>query len=228
MSHGHNAEFLKDPKAYLGAVTVLTVGSIYKGFDPNVPRDKVYMDLVLLDSGMKSGTKLVRADFRAEPEGDAPIEGGWIPYIAEGTVNADPAKLPALRLPDGRPRFVFTGAMNGCSLVLANGPDGKYGIHYPNSKGAPVGFPHLKTGGFTYVKSVDYYDLKHPAQGFYGTAQGVDPAQAASAAGNDTGWFNTFACFHHDGLWKILAQPQFAWQQGTEFRARTTGEVIEL
>ncbi len=147
MSFGHNKEFLKNPVAYLGGITVVTVGTQFSpsvdGFKTQESKSPIYMDLVSTDTGMKSGSKQARADFSLTSRGgDSDIVAGWIPYVDEGTVNGDSAKLPALELPaSGNPVFAFTGAMNGCSLVLATKGSKNRGIHVPNSKQATLGFP---------------------------------------------------------------------------------------
>ena len=84
---------------------------------------------------------------------------GYVPYIPEGTCLGGTA-LPKVQLdPHGSPKFVFTGAMNGCSLVIANDAAGNlWGVHYPNSNGEKQGFPMLardqlvlaKSSGLTY------------------------------------------------------------------------------
>jgi hypothetical protein len=228
MSHGHNAEFLKDPKAYLGNITIHNVTSGFKGFKPEEPQARIYMDLVAISTG--GAGKAARVDFSNTPIGDAPIEGGWIPYISEGLIGSDHSKLPFLELPaGGSPRFVFTGAMNGCSLVMASKGGKNWGIHQPNSKAATQAFPLLVAAGFTYVKSVDFYQLGQLAQGSYGTQVGVDRTAASRAAGNDTGWFNTFAFFlYTGGVWRIIAQPQFAWFEGSTYKARSNGAILEV
>lgn len=230
MSHGHNAEFLKNPKAYLGGITILNVSSVIKGFKADEPQARIYMDLVSVNTGVSGGVKSARVDYANTPIGDAPIEAGWVPYISEGLVGSDHSKLPSLELPaGGSPRFVFTGAMNGCSLVMAT-KSGKYwGIHQPNSKAATQAYPLLTAAGFTYVKSVDYYELGQLTQGCYGTKVGVDSTEASRAAGNASGWFNTFAFFYYTGgVWRIIAQPQFAWFEGSTYKARTAGAILEV
>ncbi len=230
MSFGHNAEFLKDPKAYLGGITILNVTSNFKGFKPDEPQARIYMDLVSVSTGVGGGGKAARVDFANTPIGDASIEAGWIPYISEGLVGSDHSKLPFLELPaGGNPRFVFTGAMNGCSLVMATKTGKNWGIHQPNSKAATQAYPLLATAGFTYVKSVDYHQLDQLTQGSYGTKVGVDRTEASRAAGNATGWFNTFAFFYFTGgVWRIIAQPQFAWFEGSTYKARTNGAILEV
>jgi hypothetical protein len=239
MSHGHNTEFLKDPLAYLRSVTVLTVGTQFfpsiDGFKTQVAKSPINMDLITLDSGVKSGSKMSRADFCLQGKGgDSDIVAGWIPYVDEGTVNQDIGKLPALELPPGgTPKFAFTGAMNGCSLVLATKGGKNYGIHVPNSSQAKNGNPALTQAGYTYVKSIDYFQLGQLRQGHYGTKIG------ASRDAPGGGWYNTFAFFYFDnGGWTIVAQPQIVTLQGlgsdtksgagVSYVAKTSGDIIQI
>lgn len=237
MSSGHNKEFLKDPAAYLGGITILTIGTQFLpsegAFQPLVSKALVYMDLVATDSGIKSGKKQGRADFSLNAGSDSAIAGGWIPYIAENTVNNDNGKLPVQELPvNGVPKFCFTGAMNGCSLVLATKGGKSYGIHVPNSKQATQGYPVLQQLGYQHVKSLDYYELSQRTQGHYGTKTG------ASREAPGGGWYNTFAFFIFDnGAWNIMGQPQIVTQEGlgdmtkaaissVKFVGTTNGAVI--
>lgn len=236
MSHGHNKEFLKDPAGYLGGITILTVGTQFLpnqgAFQPQAAKGLVYMDLVATDSGATSGTKQGRADFSLNAGSDLAIAGGWVPYVDEGTVNGDAAKLPVQELPvNGVPKFCFTGAMNGCSLVLASKGGKNYGIHVPNSSQAKQGYPVLQKLGYQHVKSLDYFELSQRVQGHYGTKVG----ESCDAPGG--GWYNTFAFFIFDGgTWKIMAQPQIVTQvgldaitksgAGVKFVGTTNGGVI--
>ena len=239
MSHGHNGEFLKYPIAYLGSITVVTVGTQFHpsvdGFKTQESKPLVYMNLVSTDSGLKSGSKQARADFSLQSRGgDSDIAGGWIPYVDEGAVNLDANKLPALELPaSGNPVFAFTGAMNGCSLVLATKGGKNWGIHVPNSSQAKLGFPVLAKAGYTYVKSIDFYQLDQLRQGKYGTRTG----ESEVAPGG--GWYNTFAFFWFDrGGWTIVAQPQIMTTQGLtgdsksavgiSFVGKTNGAIIQV
>jgi hypothetical protein len=239
MASGHNKEFLKDPRAYLGGITVVSVGTQFHpsidGFKTQVPKPLVYMDLVVTDSGVKSKNKQARADFSLQGRGgDSDIPAAWIPYVPEGTVNADVSTLPAVELPaSGNPVFAFTGAMNGCSLVLATKDGKNWGIHVPNSKQAPLGFPVLKTAGYSYVKSIDFYQLDQLRQGKYGTKTG----ESRDAPGG--GWYNTFAFFWFDkGGWTIVAQPQIMTAQGMDVASasstsmsivgKTNGAIVQV
>ncbi|MGH7067658.1 MAG: hypothetical protein ACREFO_14255 [Acetobacteraceae bacterium] len=216
MSYGHNKEFLKDPAGYLGGITILTIGTQFLpnqgAFQPQVAKGLVYMDLVATDSGATSGNKQGRADFNLNAGSDSAIAGGWIPYVDEGTVNGDSAKLPVQELAvNGVPKFCFTGAMNGCSLVLASKGGKNYGIHVPNSTQAKQGYPVLQKLGYQHVKSLDYFELSQRVQGNYGTKVG----ESRDAPGG--GWYNTFAFFVFDGgTWKIMAQPQIVTQVGLD------------
>lgn len=223
MSHGHNTEFLKDPVGYLSKIVVMTVGSDYGSLDPNQCCSSMYLDLLSIDSGMKSGRKVVRANFSTGPLGDSPINGAFVPYASEGDVKSGRFALPALELPlTGSPKFVFTGAMNGCSLVLATKSGKRYAIHYPNSAGATLRYPLLTDAGYTYVKSLDYYKMDKDKP-FYGTK--IDGDREAPGGG----WYNTFAFFYYDGSkWVIVGQPQIAKLEGTAFTGQINGDVIVI
>ena len=227
MSSGHNTAFLKDPVDYLSKVVVLTINAEFEGIDANAASAQIYLDLVLVDSGLKSGQKVVQANFSNTPKGDSPIEGCYVPYASEGDVKNGRFPLPAVALPvGGLPKFIFTGAMNGCSLLLAKKADNFYAIHYPNSGGASSKYPLLTKAGYTYVKSIDYFNILG-TRGYSGVNVGTDRDQASKDAGNIAGWFNTFSFFYYKDNWKIVAQPQFAWATGgNKFTARLNGDVI--
>jgi hypothetical protein len=237
MSNRHNARFVANPQQYLSEVTVLTVGSKFEGFNANNAQERIYMNLVPLNGG--TNATLVRADFSRAAKGrGTEIEASFVPYVMYGEIAAKRAQLPALELPAaGKPKFVFTGSMNGCSLVVATKGGKKWVIHYPNSDGAVQGFPWLAQNSYIREKSVDYFDLgdqRLPFQGSYGYALAdgntVEARTAASKrAGNDTGWFNTFSfAFYDDSKWKLIAQPQFVWLEGSSFKAKTTGKIVEV
>lgn len=230
MSYGHNTLFLKDPRAYLGGITVIAIGSRFAGIKETESHDLIYMDLVVVDSGMNTGTKIARADFSKSPAGDAQIKCGFVPYISAGICKFSPEKLPSLKLPlNGDPAFVFTGAMNGCSLVYAERDGDDYAIHYPNSDGATSNFPMLASNKFIYKKSIDYLKVLGLNQGTYSLSGYKSDLEASEAMGNKAGFFNAFAFFYYDnGTWKIIAQPQFAWQSGMTFKAKTTGPLVEV
>ena len=222
MSHGHNKEFLKDPVAYLGGAIVLTLASNFRPSPAAFkdPSPSVSMDLVYV--GKWKEVNQVRADFSTTPPGgDEKITGAWIPYESEGNVKADSKKLPVQVLPaagDAGP-FAFTGAMNGCSLVMATKGGQDYGIHVPNSQQATENYPFITNAGYQYTKSLDYYPLPQRRQGFYGTDGNRD-------AGGGR-WYNTFAFFYRSGgQWKIIAQPQFATMIEKKFVAERNGSVI--
>lgn len=223
MSNGHNAEFLKNPIDYLSKVVVMTVGSDFGTVDPNSAYAAMHIDMALVDSGINSGTKSVKANFNIGPLGDAPIKGGFVPYASKGDVKNGRFPLPALELPSaGSPKFVFTGAMNGCSLVLATKGGKKYAIHYPNSDGATHRFPMLTEAGYTYVKSLDYYKLSDD-KASYGTLVNGD----REAPGG--GWYNTFAFFYYkDGAWSIIGQPQIAKMVGNTVAGSINGDIIVI
>lgn len=224
MSHGHNAAFLRNPVDYLSKIAVLTIGSNYGDLDANQPYASIYLNLVSIDSGLKSGNKVVCANFDSNPVGgDSSINASFVPYASEGDVKNNRFLLPALELPpNGRPKFIFTGAMNGCSLVLASNRFGRrYGIHYPNSNGAINKYPLLTKAGYKYEKSIDFYIID--GKPGYGTR--VDESRDAPGGG----WYNTFSFFYFDiptRKWMIICQPQIATMTKQTFTGKINGNVI--
>ena len=225
MSHAHNHFFLTNPVDYLSKVVVLTISSNYGRLDPNNPYGSIYLDLVNVDSGIKSGHKIVCANFDLAPKaGDTQIKAGYVPYASEGDVKNKRFLLPALELPQTlTTKFIFTGAMNGCSLILASNRLGrKYAIHYPNSNGARNGYPLMARAGYTYEKTIDYYRIGNKP--YYGTEIGGD----REAPGKKGSWYNMFAFFYYNnGHWNIISQPQIVTMNmdGT-FTGKINGNVI--
>ncbi|HEX7389815.1 MAG TPA: hypothetical protein VF286_06860, partial [Acidiphilium sp.] len=165
MASGHNKRFLEDQIKYMKEVVIIPNDGL---FDSRTPQElmlttptgtvnpvlqshaRIFLDLVPIDgSWFSSSAKMVRADFSTTPTGnsDSPIEGCYVPYIFEGTVNQDPTKMGCCTLPaSGIPKFAFTGPMNGCSLILCrDGTGNMVAVHYPNSAGSTQGYPHLAT-----------------------------------------------------------------------------------
>lgn len=206
MSSGHNARFSANPKVYLQTVAVMNSMSMGKtvigAFNPNLAHKQAYLNLVP-NSGGKTAT-LVTANYSLTPKGHGTnISCGYVPYWMEGDVDAG-KELPKLLLPPGgNPKYVFTGAMNGCSLLIATDSSGnEYGVHYPNSGGSQKGFPHLGRDGLTLVKSVDYIN-----------GYGMDREQLEKDFRGT--WSNVFAFFiYKDSQWKIMAQPQLGYTGG--------------
>lgn len=56
------------------------------------------------------------------PAGDGAITAYWCPYKPPGTQGTTLGNVPHVDLPKANPAhdFMFTGAMNGCSLVILN------------------------------------------------------------------------------------------------------------
>jgi hypothetical protein len=220
MSHGHNKEFLKNPRTYLRTVAVenhLEAGKQMATeksakLDVSQPHGVVYLDLRSIGSGtmvgsgsdgkqtVVPGVQRASASYSvsANAISDVPIVGMFIPYVSEGDVKAGKRigciKLPAN--PGAGERFVFTGAMNGCSFVLAQDDGGaKWAVHYPNSTGAGKGFPLLEPAGLKAIKSMNYAQY------------GEDRAELESLP--QVVWSNAFCClFYDDNDWWILCQTQ--------------------
>lgn len=200
MSNKHNARFTANPKTYMSTVAIMNQMSMGKtkigAFNTDIAHSSAYMNLVAVTGG--SSATLVTANYSTTQKSKGTIiHCGYVPYWMEGDVNSG-KELPKLRLPaTGNPKYVFTGAMNGCSLVIATDSSGnEYGVHYPNSGGSTTGYPHLERDGLTYVKSVDYI-------GGYG----MDRTELEKKYVGT--WSNVFAFFYYTGgEWKILAQPQ--------------------
>jgi hypothetical protein len=218
---GHNREFSRNPRSYMRKVAmhnglsgeVLPTGPTAE-INVKDAYESVSVDLRVLDSGVNSGTRCVsvhylrkypeyhwdkQLDKRHVPDGDDPLIGKFIPYEMEGMVSSSGAQIKPVLLPGdpgAGPKFVFTGAMNGCSFVIAEKSNGeRYALHYPNSKGFDTGFPLLKGMGLRVVKSANY------AQ--YGEDRSA-LEQLPSVC-----WGNAFCCaFFDDNDWWILCQPQ--------------------
>jgi hypothetical protein len=220
MSHGHNKEFLRNPRTYLRTVAVenhLETGSQATtvksaSLDTNQPHAVAYLDLRSIGSGTIVGTgsdgkkttvpgvQRASASYStaANAISDVPIVGMFIPYISEGEVKSGKRigciKLPAN--PGASERFVFTGAMNGCSFVVAQDTTGnKWAVHYPNSTGAGKGFPLLESAGLKAVKSMNYDQYGEDRSELERLPQVV--------------WSNAFCCLYYDDNdWWILCQTQ--------------------
>ncbi len=205
--------FLSDPKAYMSRVAIESAFSegsqiAKKDFEDSQAHDLCYMRLEPVDGGLFSATTRVRAKFSTAPKfGSTTIPCRYVPYFSEGACKGGTA-LPRVKLePGGNPKFVFTGAMNGCSLVIATDAAGDtWGVHYPNTSGEKEGFPMLARDHMVLAKSMDYSS--------YGM-----PETAVKVAGKGT-WCNTFAFFYFENEWKILAQCQYCAPEGMKFAAR--------
>lgn len=251
MSDGHNARFLANPRQYLGQVLVLSNDSRFNGQTAQQQMmaargggtpaslrayDRVYLNLVPVD-GRGARAAIVRADFSTSTKWfGTDIAGGYTPYINEGAVNANADAMGRHALPPaGVPAFEFTGAMQGCSLVLCtdNANGGYVSAHYPNSGGSVAGYPLLARLGLTRVRSIDYFNLgggRGPQESYTGQAVGTDRLAASTAAGNAAGWFNTFAFMHREaGQWRLIGQPQFLWMGDDGVTTgRINGAVVEI
>jgi hypothetical protein len=251
MSDGHNARFLADPRQYLTQVLVLLNDGRFNGQTAQQQMmaargggtpaslrayDRVYLNLVPID-GRGAQAAIVRADFSTSSKWfGTDIAGGYTPYIFEGVVNANPGRMGRHNLPPGGvPAYEFTGAMQGCSLVLCtdNANGGRVSVHYPNSGGSIAGYPHLATLGLTRVKSLDYFNTgggRGPQASYTGQAIGTDRDVASTQAGNANGWFNTFGFMKYEaGQWRLIDQPQFLWMDnGGRTTGRIAGAVVEI
>ena len=205
--------FLSDPRGYMSRVAIESAfneGSqpIGGDFNPAQAHALCYLRLEAVDGGMLSSPTRARVRFSMAPKfGDTSISCGYVPYIPEGTCLGGTA-LPKVQLdPHGSPKFVFTGAMNGCSLVIANDAAGNlWGVHYPNSNGEKQGFPMLARDQLVLAKSMDYVS--------YGLPDKIVLTLGVGA------WCNTFSFFYYENEWKILAQAQYCAPEGMGFAAR--------
>ena len=242
MSNGHNKRFLANPFKYLKEVTVVPNDGLFNGSKASVfrgnglpaemrPHDMVYLDLVEID-----GDRIVRTDFYEKPPGgDEQIVGGYVPYIQGGTVNANPQTMGRHNLPPpGGPKFEFTGALNGCSLILCSGETGQVAVHYPNSDCSTLGYPHLNTLKLVYIKSIDYFKTQGGSQENYsdGLLTGSDTyAAMVNLHRTTTGFFNAFAFMMNiGGVWHLIAQPTIAEMrpQKGKFTARKLHDFVKV
>lgn len=183
MSNQQNELFLADPRAYLAKISVQNPfnlgGAVKVDVDLDAAHAKLVMNLRPIDAGWFSAATKVAVEVGDKPDnielnGDVAVTGGWVPYHNEGMVKEKKAEIGKLSIPKApsvfEPKFVFTGAMNGCSFVLAE--DYKkdlWAVHYPNSSGAKNDFPLLNDAGLTLVKSINYETTKH-GEGYGETA----------------------------------------------------------
>ena len=200
-----NTIFKADPKWYLSQMTLenpLATGRpAANSFDATITHKTVYLDIRPVGEAKTGQHKHAQAIYSTSPTirtDEDLIVGSFIPYQPEGTVAQSPNKLGRIALPSApgpNERFVFTGAMNGCSFVLAKDNNGvQYAVHYPNSKGASTGFPLLGKCNLKKERSADHLEYGDDA--------------AASAAG-PSAFSNAFCLLYHTGTdWKILCQPQ--------------------
>lgn len=223
MSDGHNERFTANPVIYLNQVTIqnaMSMGGakVSKGtLNTNLEHTVAYMDLVPV-SGGKTATTVTATYHSAPGKIKSPIQCAFVPYWNEGDVNSGKL-LPKVALPaGGNPKFVFTGAMNGCSLVIAQDlANQQYGIHYPNSGGAANGFPHVGRDGMQVVKSLNYV-------GGYGEAN--DALLAYPVVGT---WSNVFAFFYYyNNAWCIVGQPQIGFPSGKLLMVQKSAKIPTL
>lgn len=222
MSNQQNANFLSNPEGYLQTISTANKFNLGGKIDMEVnldePHAKILMNLRPLDGGLFSSTKRVEAEYGISPkisDGDSIIVGAWVPYHVEGDVASGASslgKVPIATRPGPTdPKFVFTGAMNGCSMVVARNEAGQlFAVHYPNSTGFLNGFPLLKADKLEHVKSINY-----EGAGGYGEDR-TELEKLPKAV-----WSNAFCCLaFQEGEWKVLGQSQLVTPNGAVFETR--------
>jgi len=124
---------------------------------------------------------------------EAPLRGYWCPYIPIGTQGAGLQNVPYVEFPRNLPDrvFVFTGAMNGCSIVITDQGNGVLRLYHDSTHTMQM-FAHQNV-----ITSLGYdansgcaHTYAHAAP-----AQGVVP--------------NSFNFLYRDNQgWHLVCQPQ--------------------
>jgi|GEM_PF-5268652 len=223
MSDGFNTSFLEDPRAWLKKIAIKNLFNdgerVQPPVDVNVAQAQIVLDLVAIDGGwFRSTTRarlVVLEPLTPAVHGiDSVLKGAWVPYQSEGEVksgNISIGKVAISKHPGVfEPKFVFTGAMNGCSFLLAEDYRHQlHAVHYPNSTGAPRGFPLLRDAGLRIVKSINFETTRHGLG--YGESN-----QDMERRGRGL-WANAFCCAFYDDEkadWRILCQAQICEMSG--------------
>ncbi|HTZ72142.1 MAG TPA: hypothetical protein VMB71_15910, partial [Acetobacteraceae bacterium] len=125
---------------------------------------------------------------------DPLTEAYWVPYVPIGTQGTGIAGVPYVDVPAANPpkKYVFTGSMNGCSLVVTDAPvGGQIRIHHDSAHGATT------FNGMNLRVRLDYAGNTHNSPFSYGdVTQGNDIA---------TSW-NFF--YYNGNNWVLVSQPQ--------------------
>lgn len=192
---GHNAQFVLDPLAYVGARAVNNLTwfrrAIAGGPAPGA-----------LNNGLGI-TKAGRFDLQAVTLdtvelnvvgpgpiiGDAAVQAYWCPFI-QGGVLPGWVDIPKVNPPM---RFVFTAAMNGCRLVVTDVSPTHFRVYHhqhPDSDG------QLAAGIWRQIAAQGHPVVSHMGYDEYG------PADAAAFP-------NAFNFLHYrNGTWNYVSQPQ--------------------
>ena len=184
---GHNDRFRANPYAYCSLVTVniqTASGDLGLQFNANKAHETAYVDLVPWDKGSRASQVVFSPSM--QNRGGKLLAGYYVPYLAFGTITSNGASLQTLAIPKRNPKhpYVFTGGMNGCSLLLLEHTDDAYlAVHYPNSDGREKGYPLLNGAKVVLDVHFDQY------------GSGSNP--------------NAFNFLHfNDGAWTAIVQSQ--------------------
>lgn len=132
----------------------------------------------------------------ADPGGhtsDPLIRAYWVGYVPIGTQGAGIGNVPYVDVPTALPAqsFVFTGSMNGCSLVVTDSPLVGHIRIYHDSAHLPATFAGLN------VRIRLDYDNQHNSPHMYGDQHPVGDVP--------TSW-NFF--YYNGAHWMMVSQPQ--------------------
>ena len=134
---------------------------------------------------------------------EPPLRAYWLPYVSIGMQGNTLAGVPHVDIPNAAPtrNFVFTGSMNGCSLVITRIPGG-FRVYHDSTHN-----PNLFIG-HNVVLRLDYDQAVANSPYVYG-----DNGQPASSKTPTS--FN-FLHFRH-GSWYLVCQPQLGFM-GTKIK----------
>jgi hypothetical protein len=200
-----NAEILRDPQGFLSTVTL----NLYSlAVVPSKTLRIPYPELAGVQSSTKSSgngyfdlipMRKPQVDLRSvgpnhQPKGDAALYAYYVGYVSVGSGLAAPTVLIPKQA--SSPRFVFTGPLQGCSIIVedvganfrvTHDPRPNSSGHYPNHVAA-IDFNEYTTGTMT-----RYVGANHEAVGV-----AVHEQVGAAAVG----------LFYADGRWVLFGQVQ--------------------
>lgn len=121
--------------------------------------------------------------------GEAPLRGFWCPYLPIGTQGQNP---PFVEFPRNLPdrTFVFTGAMNGCSIVVTDPGNGNLRMYHDSTHNMNL-FANMNV-----VTSLGY-------------DANAGCANTYAHAGPANSLLTSFNFLHYNGgNWYLVSQPQ--------------------
>jgi len=218
MSQGQNSLFISDPLRYCQTTCINASTPPHNRYDdnfnPNLRYQSMYANLKPWHSHAvlwKLRRKILsQVLFRPRPmhTSGTPIHGYWVPYVQAGIAAREGLKILQIpRHPGDTRRFVFTGGMNGCSLLLcerAGDAANYYVVHYPNSEGRSQLY-RLLGPYYTIIMDLHFgiymtsYEVKHYADDV--------PVIGGSTVYNELG--NAFIFLYYEGgEWTAIVQRQ--------------------